>query len=267
MQNNTNLKNPHCSRNSIQKMTIDEPSALRDFKFMKPYENLSPEDMEGEIWKDIPGYEGLYEISNIPRIASVYRKSRSVKGRIILRHTINRYGYVIYYLYKNKKRKTLKAHRLIMLAFVGPSDLCIDHINMVRDDNRLENLEYVTYRENSTRAVKAKTKRDLPMGVASYRGKYSAALYVRGKRRAIGTFNTIEEASAQYQSAINDLENIDKYLKPRKVSPYGAGIRFQSGKFAAKTSKQYLGSFLTLEQAQEARRKALEDESQVSKAG
>ena len=62
------------------------------------------------------------------------------------------------YLRVSVKGKRMYVHRLVMLAFHGKSDLTVDHLNMNKQDNRLENLEYVTSGENSKRAFGIKVK-------------------------------------------------------------------------------------------------------------
>lgn len=100
-----------------------------------------------EIWKDIPGYEGHYQISSIGRVSSLKRKK--VK---ILKPDLDRYGYHAYRLYgKNRSRVSKKwlEHRLVALAFIGKSELTVNHKNGNKIDNRPENLEYLSFSENS----------------------------------------------------------------------------------------------------------------------
>lgn len=104
-----------------------------------------PIDLEGEIWKDIEGYEGMYKISNKSRVKSYQR------GKIkIMRHTVNTAGYHIVELSKNNERKSFRVHRLLAQAFVPNPDNkpVINHINGTKDDNSLNNLEWVTTSEN-----------------------------------------------------------------------------------------------------------------------
>ena len=96
-----------------------------------------------EIWKDIPEYEGVYQVSNLGRVRSLkWGKQRILKGGK------NPKGYSLASLCKDGNVITNKIHRLVMLAFVGESDLQVNHINGIKTDNRLENLEYCTGPEN-----------------------------------------------------------------------------------------------------------------------
>jgi hypothetical protein len=105
-----------------------------------------------EIWKDIPNYEGLYQVSNLGRIKSLKKKERSREK--ILKNSIDFAGYKLAHLYKFNKLKTIRVHRLVLLAFKGNSNLQCNHINGVKSDNRLENLEYCTQSENTKHAFK-----------------------------------------------------------------------------------------------------------------
>lgn len=106
-------------------------------------------NVKEEIWKDIPGYEGHYQASNLGRIKSLkYKKER------ILKHEINHHGYPCVCLYLGESKKFCSIHRLVMRAFNGISELDIDHLNNDRSDPMLENLEYVTTSENIKRIFK-----------------------------------------------------------------------------------------------------------------
>ena len=105
--------------------------------------------MEEEIWKPIKDFEGYYEVSNIGRVRSLNYK-RTGKEKILT--NIEDYkGYLEVVLTKNGKRKQFKVHRLVAEAFIpNPENKpCIDHINTIKSDNRVENLRWVTYKENS----------------------------------------------------------------------------------------------------------------------
>lgn len=108
--------------------------------------------MEIEIWKPIKTLSG-YEISSLGKIRSVDRpiiNSRSLKpftkkGKV-LKTYINR-GYECLFA----KGKSYKIHRLVAEAFIdNPDNLpCVNHKNGIRDDNKLRNLEWVSYSENN----------------------------------------------------------------------------------------------------------------------
>lgn len=103
-----------------------------------------------EIWKPVPGYEGIYEVSTHGRVASVSTNWRGY-GRRLMEQDMDIYGYMKVRLTKEGCRKKLSVHRLVCLAFLGdPGDgdqVC--HNNGDRADNRLENLRWGTAKENA----------------------------------------------------------------------------------------------------------------------
>jgi hypothetical protein len=111
-----------------------------------------------EAWKDIVGYEGLYQVSDIGRIKSLERvriNGRKWKTRI-LKFKINKNGYHFVNLYKNGKGKSFYIHRLVLITFIGicPEDMEACHSNGDKTDNRLSNLRYDTKSNNMLDAVK-----------------------------------------------------------------------------------------------------------------
>ena len=98
--------------------------------------------MDNEEWRDVVGYEGYYQVSNLGRVRSNWHKP----GQILKGHT-NRDGYCLVCLYRpGDKQRQAKVHRLVFQAFVGPlPDGClVAHKNGDRADNRADNLEYYT---------------------------------------------------------------------------------------------------------------------------
>lgn len=101
-----------------------------------------------EVWRAVPGYEGLYQVSDLGRVQSVARAGTS--GRILKPDTC--FGYRRYALCKNNVTTRHRAHRLVAEAFIpNPENKPqVNHINGVKTDNRAENLEWCTGSENQT---------------------------------------------------------------------------------------------------------------------
>lgn len=103
-----------------------------------------------EVWKDVVGYEGFYEVSSMGNVRRVGAVANLKPGKL------NK-GYLGVGLCANKTKKSVTVHRLVAIAFLGmpKNNLEVNHINGVKNDNRLENLEWVTSRENHLHAVSA----------------------------------------------------------------------------------------------------------------
>lgn len=101
-----------------------------------------------EIWKDINGYNGLYQISNLGRV-------KSLNKSIIKKLQTNEKGYLKVTLANNKKRKTYFVHRLVALHFIPNINNLpqINHKNENKCDNRVENLEWCDNRYNCNYGV------------------------------------------------------------------------------------------------------------------
>lgn len=105
------------------------------------------------IWKDVEGFEGLYKVSNEGVLMSLPRFG--VKGGVVKRYKTTN-GYDEYHLNKNAKLYHKLVHRLFAEHFIpNPENKpCVNHIDGNRVNNSLENLEWVTYKENSQHAVR-----------------------------------------------------------------------------------------------------------------
>lgn len=122
-----------------------------------------------ETWKDVPGYEGLYQVSNLLKVRSLprYRTGKNgsrflMKGQLIQPHFKSHYYQVAFSI--DKQRKDVLFHRIIALLFVpNPNNKPhVNHINGNRKDNRPENLEWVTPSENLKHAYKYLGRKYIP---------------------------------------------------------------------------------------------------------
>lgn len=107
--------------------------------------------MSEEVWRDIKGYEGIYQVSNLGRVKSF--DSRDKLGRVrkgkILKPMLDIGGYEKVTLY-NKQPKIFSVHYLVISSFVGarPKNMVINHIDENKRNNNLNNLEYVSQKDN-----------------------------------------------------------------------------------------------------------------------
>lgn len=108
-----------------------------------------------EVWKDIEGFEGIYQISNIGRVKSLQRiryntLSENIKERI-LKPVLNTEGYHQVALYKDGKNQHPKVHRLVAIAFLSNISLkqYINHIDGNKENNCVNNIEWCTAAENN----------------------------------------------------------------------------------------------------------------------
>ncbi len=93
-----------------------------------------------EVWKDIKGYEGLYQVSSLGKV-------KNLKYNKILRGTINKGGYLVVSLSKNNKPKKHYVHRLVAQTFIENN--IVNHKNFNKLDNRVENLEWCSQEYNA----------------------------------------------------------------------------------------------------------------------
>ena len=126
--------------------------------------------MMEEIWKDIEGYEGLYQVSNMGNIKSMKRQScdgRYSYEEFIKKPSYNNYGYKIISLMKDRKSKLFLVHRLVAKAFIpNPNKLpYINHKDECRDNNIASNLEWCTALYYSNYGSRNKKLSDLKSGI------------------------------------------------------------------------------------------------------
>jgi len=112
-----------------------------------------------EVWKDVAGYEGLYQVSNKGNVKSLERMVPYAHGmrtifEKVMKPELNADGYLRLKLVKDGVRKNKKIHRLVAEAFIPNSEAkqCINHIDGNKMNNSVENLEWVSYSENMVHA-------------------------------------------------------------------------------------------------------------------
>ena len=175
-----------------------------------------------EEFKPVIGYDGIYEVSNIGRVRSVDRMSCGgrfgnyfVSGKLIKTSIDPLNGYRYMTLAKGKHKLKVNVHRLVARAFIGEdNNMVVDHKNGDRGDNRAENLEYVTMRENISRGRKCEkreNKKCKSRGVTKSKwNRYISSIRLNGKAIYLGSYGTEIEAAEAYNSACLELRSENK---------------------------------------------------------
>lgn len=157
--------------------------------------------MQEEIWKDVPGFEGFYKVSNYGNIISkTGRYRKPVK---------NNNGYWYLNLYKNGKYLSLRIHQIVALAFleynIGQRIMVVDHIDNNKDNNNLSNLQIINHRDNIYKDLKNKSSKYI--GVSKSGNKWRSVISKKNKSIHIGYFNTELEASKAYHKKRKEIDN------------------------------------------------------------
>lgn len=185
--------------------------------------------LKKELWKDVVGYEGYYMISNYGNVKSKLRHgNRGEEEWLNIKPYTHPYGYEIVDLRKNGTRKTVKIHRLVAIAFLGESDLQVNHKNGIRNDNRLDNLEWVTPLENMRHSFDI-LKRDGSMKDR----KHSEETKEKMKKSRM---EKISEGSYSIKVTIDGVEYISVGEASRALGVYGStiGRAIEKGKMSFK---------------------------------
>lgn len=190
------------------------------------HENLSLENLfyineKGlvclEEFRDIPKYEGVYQVSNLGRVKSLkryvkhYSGGLMIKNEIILRQYVNDRGYCSVALHKYKKQKTISTHQLVAIVFYGHVpcgyELVIDHKNHVKHINILDNLRLITQRQNANKKHIKSSSSYVGVIFNKQSKKFVASIRVKQKLIHLGYFSNEIEASEYYQNALKSIEN------------------------------------------------------------
>jgi len=183
--------------------------------FVKPLYVKKP---EYEIWKEIPGYEGEYEVSNLGRVQSLERKvwgGKSYyqkKGRI-LSPGLEKTGYWTVVIHN----KTHKVARLVGFAFLENPNNCntINHKNGIKTCDWITNLEWTTQSENNKHALDTKLRK--PASILTYDEKVQIALRFKNKETAPEIWKDYPQVSL---SAI-------KAIRQRGIERYTESVEFE----------------------------------------
>lgn len=158
-----------------------------------------------EIWKDVPEYEGLYQVSNLGRLKSFkYCKEK------ILKSCPDKRGYKIVKLCKNGICTTYTLHQLVAICFLNHKicghKLVVDHINDDKLDNRVENLQIVTQRYNVYKTQGNYTSKYKGVSFCKKTNKWQSKINLNKKQKHLGKYENEYDAHLAYQNALKTLE-------------------------------------------------------------
>lgn len=246
----------------------------------KVYQNLSLENLPNEIWKDIPHYEGLYQVSNLGRIKSIKRNVwrtthyYPIKARILSQSRPKKYLCIT--LSKVGYNKSFQVHQLIAMAFLGHVrngfTLVVDHKDNNPLNNHVDNLEIVTNRYNSSKDKKGYTSKHIGVSWHTKRKKWRAAIYHIDKDVHLGFFTNQKEAAKYYQDALKAIQNGTEIKIKRRtpLSPepgvtlqkaYGSHpARWRTRVTVAPGKRKLIGSFKTEQEAIDAKYEYLKNQ-------
>ncbi len=159
-----------------------------------------------EVWKSIPNYEGLYEVSNLGRVKSL-ANNKNRKERF-LKPCISKTGYYYIGLYKNAIVKKYKAHQLVAISFLNHTpcghDLVVDHINDNKIDNRVDNLQIVTTRFNSHKTQDNYSSKYKGVNWHKASKKWTSQIIINKKKIYLGLFKCELSAHITYINKLKE---------------------------------------------------------------
>lgn len=172
-----------------------------------------------EQWKPVFGLEGHYEVSSLGRLRSLRCKGIERVKYMSLRQ--NSEGYFNVRL----KGENRKVHKLVAAAFLGntPAGMVVNHKDGDKTNNRVDNLEYVSRRDNVThgkRSMKNKHKACNFVGVDKNKknGRFRARIFINGRSMHIGIFRNEADAGLAYQAALLACKEPSKYALATHIS-------------------------------------------------
>ena len=156
-----------------------------------------------EVWKDIPEYEGIYQVSNLGNVKSI----KWNKIKYLCSNNKNNF-YRAVTLHKNNKAKKHTVAVCVAMAFLSfkplKQSMVIDHIDNNKHNDYLYNLQVISHRKNLTKDKKPKSGFT---GVVKNGKKWKAQIFLNGINKHLGTFENIIEASQAYQQELNKINN------------------------------------------------------------
>lgn len=226
----------------------------------KEREDIISKDSDDEVWVDVPGYFGKYQVSDSGRIRTMpitYRlfNDKLYKTKFKIMNLTNVRGYNSVSLTNLNGKKTFRGvHRWMMFSFKGEvgEDVQVNHINGIKNDNRLDNLEYVSVRENNhhKKVINPDKYSSKHTGVFLSKDKgrkeiYKCFIILGGVKYYLGQSENDFELSLRYKEALKkwelNKEVPKKLFIENKTSVYeGVGYHSASGKYRVRYKDVYI---------------------------
>lgn len=150
-----------------------------------------------EIFKDLPGYESLYQVSNLGNVKSLNYRGNNIAA--LLKPGKNSKGYLCVALAKNKVLKNCTVHSLVAMTFLNHKpngfDIVVDHIDGNKTNNNVKNLQLVSMSMNTKKKINKSNKYSMHKGVSWNKNsnKWRAYIFIDKKEKHLGYYiNEIE---------------------------------------------------------------------------
>jgi len=156
-----------------------------------------------EIWRDIIRYEGHYRVSNLGGILSLKKEPR------LLKPVKNSRGYYIVTLHLNGNQISMRIHKLVAQSFLNHTPcghkIIVDHIDNDTSNNRLDNLQLISVRENNSKDQKNRTSKYVGVTWHKLCKKWASQIKINYRNHHLGLFDCELEAAKAYQDKLAEL--------------------------------------------------------------
>lgn len=173
-----------------------------------------------EIWKDIPGFEGSYQVSNLGRIKSFpkLKKSRCGASSYFTKERIRSFNgtrhYPILDMYRGDGTcEYISIHRLVAKLFIPNPDSLpfVNHKDMNKYNNHVDNLEWSSNRENVSHGNIIRLNKPIGVSWKSSINKWVSVIMVGKKQKYLGSFSDQGQAALAYKNALKEFNINNKY--------------------------------------------------------